>query len=421
MSSLYDTAVLEQNAGNFKLAEQLYQKAAAEASALSNLETQCLCFERLALLAKDRDDLHDAWRWYKKLYTFVRTEDMRRSAHLCMEIAQLLYFRGELDESYAWCSKTLELAKSHWLRELIAEAQLLLGLLALKNTDVETAGILFRRSRDMFEELKDQDGIYKTTFHLGLVQHQKGDFLGARKIFSRCLEQVPKEDLSLSADLYLRLAIISTDIKAPIDGLRYALASLGRYRKLKSQRQSKVWQVLFDLQQQMDAQEFSQQLAHHLNEDGLKKFHQMMALEREKQTKEPSEEIVVVAEEASESVSVQDEKTEREPYANYNVSEQVHASDQHLPDSEAAHLEASPSLSVEDVEITEKNELQEPTVISMEISTFDESEEVSEIEDGWQEVKRTPPSTPKLSTILLTGLCVFLLVLVTLYLVQAIF
>ena len=90
MSSLYDTAVLEQNAGNFKLAEQLYQKAAAEASALSNLETQCLCFERLALLAKDRDDLHDALRWYKKLYTFVRTEDMRRSAHICMEIAQLL-------------------------------------------------------------------------------------------------------------------------------------------------------------------------------------------------------------------------------------------------------------------------------------------------------------------------------------------
>ena len=124
MSSLYDTAVLEQNAGNVKLAEQLYLKAAAEASALSNFETQCLCFEQLAILAKEREDLHDSLRWYKKLYSFVREEDPRRSAYLCLEISQLLYFRSEFAESHAWCTKTLEIAKTKWLRELIAERHL---------------------------------------------------------------------------------------------------------------------------------------------------------------------------------------------------------------------------------------------------------------------------------------------------------
>ena len=282
MSSLYDTALLEQNAGNVKLAEQLYLKAAAEASALSNFATQCLCFEQLAILAKQRDDFHDALRWYKKLYSFVKEEKPKKSVFLCLEIAQLLYFRGEFEESHAWCSKTISLAKSHWLRELIAEAQLLMGLLALKVEKFDKAGILFRRSRDMFEELKDEDGIYKTTFHLGLVQHHKGEFLSARKIFHRCLEQIPKDDLSLSADLYLRLAAISLALQMPIDGLRYALASLGRYRKLKSQRQSKVWSVIFDLQQRMKEDEFSHQLAHHLNEEGLKKFHLMMEQERAK-------------------------------------------------------------------------------------------------------------------------------------------
>ena len=172
----------------------------------------------------------------------------------------------------------------------------------------------------------------------------------------------------------------------------------------------------------MKKEEFSQQLAHHLNEEGLGKFHLMMEHERKTRPKVPHNEVVVMAEEASDSVSAPDDtKTDLVLTEKISAVEQPHIPSHLLnnPDLPSSSLPSEDALP-EDAEQTEQVE-QKPTVISMEISTFEESEDASEMEESWQEVKRTPPRMPKLSMILFTGVCVFALVFVTLFLVQAIF
>ena len=56
-----------------------------------------------------------------------------------------------------------------------------------------------------YEEIKHEEGTFKSLFHMGLVHHQLSDFSRARSIFLKCLEQSPEEAVPLVADLHLRL------------------------------------------------------------------------------------------------------------------------------------------------------------------------------------------------------------------------
>ena len=90
-----------------------------------------------------------------------------------------------------------------------------------------------------------------------------------------------------------------------------------------------------------------------------------MEKEKEERPKETPKEPVVMAEEASDSTSVNEEQTDLIRTEKLNIPEQPHIPEHLLQNSE--RMDESQEDLPEDPEITEKEDPHEPTVISMEI------------------------------------------------------
>ena len=272
MSSLYEQALAAQEEGHSEQAEHLFLKVLGEAQNADDVKEQTRCLVQLCALAKERNDMHSAFRWLKKNYNITKKHNTRQASRICLELAVIGYNSKEFEETKIWARKGLERAEADWNRDVMAESQLLLGMVFFMEGRPEDARVFFRRSNLIFEELKDEEGIHKSLFHMGLVHHQMGDFSKARSNFLQCLERASEEEVSLIANLYLRLTFLSIEMELHIDALFYALAALGRYRRLQSNHADKVWKEIFRIRTFLSEEEFSQQVRSHLNEEGYQKF-----------------------------------------------------------------------------------------------------------------------------------------------------
>lgn len=293
MSQLYEEALSAQEEGNVEHAEQLFLKEISYAQNIDDVVLQQRCLVQLVAIAHERADTHSVIRWLKKNYNLTKKHNSRQAARICLELAQVFLNDGDFGTSKMWAKKAFERSQEDWDKEVMAESQFLMGMSFFREERPEDARVLFRRANVVYEELKHEEGMFTSSFHMGLVCHQLSDFSRARGIFLKCLEQSPEDAVPLVADLHLRLTLISMELNLHIDALFHALASLGRYRRLGSERQDRVWEEIFRIRGFLDPEEFIQQVQSHLNEDGAKKFMAMseaVALRFQKQLEEAQQE-----------------------------------------------------------------------------------------------------------------------------------
>ena len=293
MSQLYEEALSAQEEGNVEQAEQLFLQEISHAQSTEDFLLQQRCLVQLAAIAQEKEDTHAVIRWLKKNYNLTKKHNSRQAARVCLELAQVFLNHEDFATSKMWSKKAFDRSQEEWDKEVMAESQLLMGMSFFKEERPEDARVLFRRANVVYEEIKNEEGMFTSLFHMGLVCHQLSDFSRARSIFLKCLEKSPEEAVSLVADLHLRLTLISMELGLHIDALFHALASLGRYRRLGSKRQDRVWEEIFRIRGFLDPEEFAQQVQSHLNEDGYKKFMAMseaVALRFQKQLEEAQQE-----------------------------------------------------------------------------------------------------------------------------------
>ena len=139
--------------------------------------------------------------------------------------------------------KAFERAQAEWYREWMAESQLLIGMILYQENRMNDARIFFRRSYSLYDELKSDEGVFKALFHMGLVRHALDNLVKARSIFLECLERTSEEDIAIIADLHLRLALITQNLKRP-STLFFILSPRSHYRSHILCIEM-VWRILF--------------------------------------------------------------------------------------------------------------------------------------------------------------------------------
>ena len=219
------------------------------------------CVDALKGLAIERDDIHAALRWLKKILSLHReVGDAKGQISACLQISDLLFLRQDINEAMTWATKALHMAEAEWSRTQMAESLHLIGLLSIKIEVFDDAVTALRRAQDIWEERRDENGYYDSTFHLGLALHLQNDLSSAAREYRNCLKFLGDEEVDRQADLHLRLAAIGVDTKVWPDCLTHALAALGRYRKLESKRQSIALEILSRAQRLMGEGPFKSEL-----------------------------------------------------------------------------------------------------------------------------------------------------------------
>jgi hypothetical protein len=396
MSPLYEEALTAQEAGRIEQAEQLFLKVIALAQDNEDFEQQQRCFVQLSAIAREKEDIHAVLRWLKKNYNLTKKHNSRQASRICLELAFVFLERNEHNESKMWAKKALDRSEEDWDKEVMAESQLLLGMCFFREERPEDARILFRRSNVIYEELKNKEGIYKSLFHMGLVCHQMSDFARSRGIFLNCLEQAPEEAVPLVADLHLRLTVISMELEYHIDALFHALASLGRYRRLGSDRQDRVWKEIFRIRGFLSEEEFVEQIQSHLNEEGYQKFKAMseavemrfqQEIEESRAQKEAQEEKQLQEQkETAKREAVEQRKWEDEQREGEDTTvpmTRTRANSLIKPREDASSL--SEAMSVPAISSERESLLVEPPVIELEVFEQEVQEDSAETEMTWRE------------------------------------
>ena len=375
-------------------------------------------------MATSKEEPNSAIRWRKKNYNLSKKYNGKQASRICLEIASTFLDIGEFSESKIWSKKALERSEADWDKEVMAESQLLLGMAFFREERPDDARILFRRSNVIFEEIKDEEGIFKSLFHMGLVCHQMADFARARSVFLSCLEKIPEEAVPLIADLHLRLTVISMELGYHIDAVFHVLASLGRYRRLGSDRQDRVWREIFRLRTFFTAEEFADHIKSHLNEEGFKKFMAMSEAvemrfqqdieEAESQRKEEKKRQIQEQEDIArkEAFLAYQKKKEKElqeseaitaPITNPNISFSQQFRDEQLEEN----------LSIPKIALDSK-----PMVVEIEVFEQENQEESVETEITWREENSSVQEEKQTKNIVLLFVGVFLFVFGSLYLLS---
>jgi hypothetical protein len=422
MSPLYEEALTAQEKGSIEQAEQLFLKVIALAQDNEDFEQQQRCFVQLSAIAREKKDMHAVLRWLKKNYNLTKKHNSRQASRICLELAFVFLDRNEHSESKLWAKKALDRSEEDWDKEVMAESQLLLGMCLFREERPEDARILFRRSNVIYEELKNEEGIYKSLFHMGLVCHQMSDFARARGIFLGCLEQAPEEAVPLVADLHLRLTVISMELEYYIDALFHALASLGRYRRLGSDRQDRVWKEIFRIRGFLSEEEFVDQIQSHLNEEGYQKFKAMSeAVEMRFQNEI---EKARAEKDAQEQKRLQAQK-ETERREAFRVEQRKREAEQRAAEDTTAPITRDHSLRAteEDYGVTnvptpssyQESVPVEPPVVELEVFQEEVQEDSAESEMTWREEPMTSEPEQQTKNIILLFFGVFLFVFGSLY------
>ena len=170
MSETFELAQQHLKAGELDLAEKAFRRAAAEASSRDDLHLHFHCVDALKGLALQREDIHGALRWLKKILSLHReVGDVKGQIGASLQIADLLFLREDINEAMTWATKSLHMAEAEWSRTQMAEALHLIGLLSIKSEVFDDAVTALRRAHDIWDERRDETGYYDSTCHLGLA------------------------------------------------------------------------------------------------------------------------------------------------------------------------------------------------------------------------------------------------------------
>lgn len=430
MSQLYEEAISAQEEGHVDHAEQLFLKAIVHAQNSHDIEKQQRCFVQLSAIAREKNDFHAVLRWLKKNYNLTKKHNTKQASRICLELGVVLLDRLEFDEAKMWAKKALDRSEEDWDRKVMAEAQLLLGMVLFREDRPEDARILFRRANVIFEELKDEEGVYKSLFHMGLVCHQMADFPRARTIFLNCLEQAPEEAVPLIADLHLRLTVISLELDLYIDALFHALASLGRYRRLQSDRQDRVWKEVFRIRAFLSEEEFVEQVKSHLNEEGYLKFKAMaeaVEMRFQKEIEEAEEKAKREEEAKKQALKAQKlEKERREAEEPTTPITRTHStayvaqkSYSHSTETSKTSIETNSHESVQPKVASSQQPL-EPQVVELEVFEQEVQEDSTDAELTWREEPLSMEADNQTRTIVILFFGVFFFVFFSLYFLKLI-
>ena len=417
MSQLYEEALSAQEQGHVEQAEQLFQKVISQAQNPEDIVLQQRCLVQLVAIAQEKEDTHGQVRWLKKNYNITKKHNSRQAARLCLDLSLVFLKDGDFAASKMWSKKAFDRSQEEWDKEVMAESQLLMGMSFYRENRPEDARVLFRRANIAYEEIKHEEGTFKSLFHMGLVHHQLSDFSRARSIFLKCLEQSPEEAVPLVADLHLRLTLISMELGFHIDALFHALASLGRYRRLGSPRQDRVWEEIFRIRGFLDPKEFEDQVQSHLNEEGTKKFMAMseaVALRFQKELEEAQQE----ARQQREQEEAQ--KREKEAYlARMRQQEQDlrEAEETTTPMERVFHNEETVLDEHTDVPNL-PNRSSEPPVVELEIFEQEVQDDSVETEFTWREDPIVEETKRPIKNIVLLFVGVFFFVFGSLYVIS---
>ena len=239
MNELWSKATQAHREGDFELAETLYSEVMKQVGSAvagvsdDNVETVLSHQARLAL---DANNDHVALRRFRKLLRFQEQRgDSVGSSVSCRHIAGIFERRDELTEALRWAQQALESAELVWSKEHIAACHHLLGIYHQRNEDAQQAVSCMRKAQAMWEEVGDENKLYRTTFVLGEMHEYQEDYRQSAREFRRCLKLLALlgDDAVLeAADLNVRIAQLCGYQEDWTRTTNHLLAGYVRYRKL---------------------------------------------------------------------------------------------------------------------------------------------------------------------------------------------
>ena len=256
MSSIFQQALLSLEQGNIDRAERQFRSVLQD-----NPEDAVDVMGYLSEIALMKDNLHSAIRWQKRaLILSQEMGELRSEIQISLHLASLYFRKQDYLSAYHWTEEAYKIAEKCWFRQcmaesLVAKARILPYLGRTGNTikksnqsiDPYREAILhLRKSRDIFDEIRDLEGYFRSSLQMGKIFYEQQMLPEARKEFLASLRMLSKDEILLAASLHLRIAAICRKEKRDVEGIPHALAALGRYRSL---------QKTSDMQEYQEAQD----------------------------------------------------------------------------------------------------------------------------------------------------------------------
>lgn len=286
MNELWSKATQAHREGDFELAEALYSEVmkqvntAAAGVSDDNVETVLSHQARLAL---DASNDHVALRRFRKLLRFQEhRSDSVGSSVSCRHIAGIFERRDELIEALRWAQQALENAELVWSKEHIAACHHLLGIYHQRNEDPQQAVSCMRKAQAMWEEVGDENKLYRTTFVLGEMHEYQEDYRQSAREFRRCLKLLAllgEDAVFEAAEINVRIAQLCGYQEDWTRTTNHLLAGYVRYRKLDNLNKVKhtaemfrelrllageelVWSVVLNLLGNSNSEKLRRELMH---------------------------------------------------------------------------------------------------------------------------------------------------------------
>ena len=244
MSSIYQQAIISLDQGYLDRAERQFRIVLQD-----DPEISIDVMGHLADIALMKDNIHSAIRWQKRsLILSQELGEIHSEIEIALRLASLYFRKQDYLTAYHWTEEAYGISEKGWFRKwmaesLVAQARVLAYLgrtgntikKSNKNIDPYRESILLlRRSRDIFEETRDQEGFFRSTLQMGKIFYERQMLSEARKEFLTSLRLLSKDEVLLAASLHLRIAAICRKEKRDIEGIPHALAAFGRYKALQN-------------------------------------------------------------------------------------------------------------------------------------------------------------------------------------------
>ena len=244
MSSIYQQAILSLEQGHLDRAERQFRIVLQD-----DPEISIEVMGHLADIALMKDNIHSAIRWQKRsLILSQELGEIHSEIEIALHLAALYFRKQDYLTAYHWTEEAYGISEKGWFRKwmaesLVAQARVLAYLGRTGNTIKKSnknidpyreSIILLRKSRGIFEEIRDQEGFFRSTLQMGKIFYERQMLPEARKEFLTSLRLLSKEEVLLAASLHLRIAAICRKEKRDVEGIPHALAALGRYKTLQN-------------------------------------------------------------------------------------------------------------------------------------------------------------------------------------------
>jgi tetratricopeptide (TPR) repeat protein len=120
-----------------------------------------------------------------------------------------------------------------------------LGGVAFRKCDYEIAQDYYEKSMEIFQNIGDEEGIYHTIYHLGMIALQKGEYKKAFQLFQNSLDGSEKVQwIDLEADSKIGIALLKEKTKEFEQALQLAFESMKIYEHLGKQRHIRTTRLL---------------------------------------------------------------------------------------------------------------------------------------------------------------------------------